>query len=83
MLELLGRRPKGVIGLADAAIEAVEPPKSDKSTRSIRCPVKRSIACIESSSTGVTSVMALPSLPRARFVRCGGCNLPGPRAHRS
>src|SRR5688572_32701666 len=55
-------------GLPRLAAEAVRltcvslfvPPKPGSSTRLTGCPVKRSIARIESSSTGVTIVIARP-----------------------
>src|SRR5882724_5022466 len=39
------------------------PPNPGSTTRLTSCPVKRSIARIESSSTGATMVIAWPTLP--------------------
>lgn len=57
LLRLPANRPNGFTGVAETA---GKPPKPVGTTRFTRCPVKRSIACIDDSSIGATIVIALP-----------------------
>ena len=65
-------RLAGVNGLATVLMLFLTPPKAGSKTRSTAWPVRRSMARMFVSSTGVTSVMARPVLP-ARPVRPMRC----------